>query len=385
MKVVIVTSGRFHSFDQARQLRRKDAFEEIFTGFPHAKIAREGFSRDLVRRHPYWQPLVHLARRREAAVAIRRELEWRAAQGLDAFAARNLPPCDALIALSSTGLRVGTLAQERGAAYLCDRGSTHIRYQEECLRREFERYGKRYFGIDPRKIEKEEAEYARADRILVPSRFARRTFLERGFAPEKVCLAPYGVDLARFKPVAEPPEDFFEVLFVGALTIRKGIRDLLEAFDRFDHPRKRLTLVGAPSRETADEVARALARSDVRATGSVSQDEVRERMSRSHAMVLPSVEEGLALVQGQAMACGLPVIATPNTGSEDLFTDGREGFIVPVHDPAAIADRLTRLADEPRLRREMGARGVERVESLGGWDAYGDALYALLQELTGKK
>jgi glycosyltransferase involved in cell wall biosynthesis len=106
-------------------------------------------------------------------------------------------------------------------------------------------------------------------------------------------------------------------------------------------------------------------------------------MSRSHVLVLPSVEEGLALVQGEAMACGCPVIATTATGCEDLFSDGVEGFIVPDRDTAALADRMQQLADDPALRESMSAAALERVKSLGGWDTFGARWDALLHNLTG--
>ena len=93
-------------------------------------------------------------------------------------------------------------------------------------------------------------------------------------------------------------------------------------------------------------------------------------MSSSHALVLPSVEEGLALVQGQAMACGCPVIATDSTGAEDLFTDGVQGFIVPARDMTALTMRMQQLADDPRTpaQHEWPA-ALARVETLGGWDS----------------
>ena len=64
------------------------------------------------------------------------------------------------------------------------------------------------------------------------------------------------------------------------------------------------------------------------------------------------IEEGLALVQAQAMACGCPVIASRNTGSEDLFVDGKEGFIVNARDVAALRDRMQRLWMNPRFNRQ---------------------------------
>jgi glycosyltransferase involved in cell wall biosynthesis len=105
-------------------------------------------------------------------------------------------------------------------------------------------------------------------------------------------------------------------------------------------------------------------------------------MSRSHVLALPSIEEGLALVQAQAMACGCPVVCSTNTGGEDLFTDGVEGFIVPIRDPLTLAERLQRLADDPALQRSMREAALRRVRSLGGWKEYGDLWESLLKSLT---
>ena len=95
-------------------------------------------------------------------------------------------------------------------------------------------------------------------------------------------------------------------------------------------------------------------------------------------MVLPSIEEGLALVQAQAMACGCPLISSVNTGGEDLFQDGVEGFLVPIRSPEAIHDRLAQLADDPLLQQRMSAAALLRVQSLGGWADYGEKYTAFL-------
>jgi len=119
-------------------------------------------------------------------------------------------------------------------------------------------------------------------------------------------------------------------------------------------------------------------------TGSIPQTELAARMARSHVLALASVEEGLALVQGQAMACGCPVVATTATGAEDLFTNGLEGFIVPGRDIGALTIPLQQLADDPALRKRMSAAALDRVKTLGGWDRYGDQWDRLLHSLTGK-
>ena len=104
-------------------------------------------------------------------------------------------------------------------------------------------------------------------------------------------------------------------------------------------------------------------------------------MSRSHVLVLPSVQDGFGMVMAQAMACACPVIASLNTGGEDLFTDGDEGFIVPIRDVNALAVRLQQLADNPEQRFAMGQRALARVQSFSGWNQYGDKAMAIYAEL----
>ncbi|MGO4212716.1 glycosyltransferase [Terriglobus sp. YAF25] len=119
--------------------------------------------------------------------------------------------------------------------------------------------------------------------------------------------------------------------------------------------------------------------------GPVPQSDLITLMSKSHVLVLPSIEEGLALVQAQAMACGCPVIASHNTGSEDLYTDGVEGFIVPIRDAASLADRMQRIADDPGMHQRMREASLNRVRHLGGWSEYGAKWEKILQELLAAK
>jgi glycosyltransferase involved in cell wall biosynthesis len=289
--------------------------------------------------------------------------------------------CDALIAISGAGLTAGPLVQSRGGKFICDRGSTHQRYQDQVMAEECKRWGVPFVVPPGHIVLREEAIYALADAITVPSQVARRSFVAMGVAADKVHVIPYGVRLDKFAPGPPPPADSFEVLFAGQIGLRKGIPYLLEAYARLRHPRKRLTLAGAVQ-EDVRQLLRTLPTEHVTFAGTLSQTELAAAMSRSHVLALPSVEEGLALVQGQAMACGCPVVATTATGAEDLFTDGVEGFIVPDRDSSAIAERLQRLADDPALRGRMSAAALARVNHLGGWDRYGERWDVLLHRLT---
>ena len=147
------------------------------------------------------------------------------------------------------------------------------------------------------------------------------------------------------------------------------------------HPRKRLTIVGAMFPEIQTWL-RGRKLDDVQFIGPKPQAELPGLMSRAHGFVLASIEEGLGLVLAQAMACGCPVIATENSGGPDLITEGVEGFIVPIRDPSAIAERLERLAQDGALRGGMSRACLERVRRCGGWNDYGDSVAHLCHELT---
>jgi len=222
-------------------------------------------------------------------------------------------------------------------------------------------------------IAREEAEYAQADAITVPSQFVLKSFLKRGVRQEKMRLLPYGVNLTRFQPVVPPADGRFDVLFVGAMSLRKGVQYLVQAYQKINHPAKSLTFVGTPSQMLIDALsAKGLWPADARVLGHIPQHDLKNLMSRSHVLVLPSIEEGLAMVQAQAMACGCPVVASHNTGCEDLFTDGLEGYAVPIRSVDALVERLQTLADKPEIRQAMSTRALAKVSAIGGWREYGD-------------
>jgi alpha-maltose-1-phosphate synthase len=310
--------------------------------------------------------------------SMRREGRGAHSQGKGAHSQGKI---DALIGISGSSLRAGELIQRNGGVFICDRGSTHQRYQEQILADEFSRWGVGTPPSDPRDTRREEAIYAACDAITVPSTMAARSFAEMGVPRDKVHVIPYGVRLESFQPTGEPPADTFDVLFAGSVGLRKGVPYLLEAFANLRHPRKRLRIVGSVQEDIRSVLPR-LPMENVEMLGSIPQSDLAALMSRSHVLALPSIEEGLALVQAQAMACGCPVVCSTNTGGEDLFTDGIEGFIVPIRDPDALAERLQRLADDASLQRSMREAALRRVRSIGGWKEYGDRWERLLQTLT---
>ena len=384
-KITIVCIGRFHLFNLARELLKRNMLKAIFTGYPQWKLKDEDIPSSFIQTFPWLQtPYMALAKWKLLGDGrFQRDLFWQINETLDRYVAKNLPESEVLFALSGSGLRCGQLMQRRGCKYICDRGSSHIRYQDSILRDEYKRWGEFYPGIDKRIIEKEEAEYQAADLVTVPSTFAYQSFLERGFPNNKVCMVPYGVDTRHFEKVATPDSEHFNVLYVGQISFRKGIPYLLKAFNNLKHPKKRLFLAGTICIEMARYLKQRHLSSNVTFLGHIPQRDLKHIMSKSHVMVLPSIEDGFGLVLAQAMACGCPVISTENTGARDLFADGKEGFIVPIRTPRAIAEKLQLLVDAPDLRARMGTAAIKRTADMAGWSEYGRHITTTFHQLMG--
>ncbi len=386
MRVIQTVFGVFHHFELARELQRRGHLQRIYSTWPWRRLKREGCPRELVRIFPWVHTPEMLLRQAGFPIkSILQQIGYLNAVSLDRFITQQLKheqPPDALISLSGSSLHSGVLVQKQGGKFICDRGSSHQRVQERLVREEYLRWGVQRSVTEARVIEREERIYDLADCITVPSTFAARSFAEMGVAPAKVRVIPYGVRLQNFRPVSSPPSGSFQVLFAGSVGLRKGFPYLLKAFAALRHPHKKLVVAGAVQADIKS-VLPTLPQEQVEYLGSVPHARLAELMSSSHVMVLPSIEEGLALVQGQALACGCPVLASTNTGAEDLFTDGVEGFIVPIRSAEALQSRMQQMADDADLQQRMRTAALARVKALGGWQEYGDKWELLLRELTG--
>jgi glycosyltransferase involved in cell wall biosynthesis len=381
MKVAISTWGRFHMFHLARQLERFGMLQAIYSTYPRFKLKDEpGIPAEKIKTDPVFQALeIALIR-----AGVARAAEWVSRFNVrmhDRWLVRNLDQCDVLVALSGSGFAAGPHMQRRGAKYICDRGSPHIRAEIELGIEEWRRFGLVRTRNEQAHAVREEKEYEAADVIVVPSRFAASSYVKQGIDPAKLRVVPYGANLARFYPEGRPDPHEFRVLFVGGIGLRKGVMDLFDAFARVRHPRKSLTLVGALQPEM-DVLLKRVDLSGVTLAGAMPNAALRKLYSTAHVLVLPSISEGLAMVMGEALACGCPVIASAHTGAEDLFTDGVEGFIVPPRNPILLSERLQRVADDRELRDRMAQAALVRCQKIGGWDAYGASYRQVIEDVT---
>lgn len=210
------------------------------------------------------------------------------------------------------------------------------------------------FQVSDEWIARSRREILSAERIIVPSDYVRDSLIETGADPDRIRLIPYGVATTHFAPAEPRADGVFRAIYVGQLSQRKGLSYLLEAWRGLASADTELVLLGnIVGSGRGLETYRGL----YRHVRNVPHAEVANQLRTADVMVFPSLHEGSPLSVLEAMACGLPVIATPNAGT--LIRDGHDGFIVPVRDPDAIAEKLAQLRDDTDLRRRMGAAARE--------------------------
>lgn len=229
----------------------------------------------------------------------------------------------------------------------------------------------------PAKLARKDAELQLADVVVVPSQFVRSTLLQHHACSAPIAVVPFGSP-----PVAveRPPQRTggpLRVLFVGSLGQRKGLSYLLEAIDKLGSSVS-LTLIGRPVSHDCQPLSAALEKHHW--FPSLPHSAVLEQMRQHDVLVLPSLFEGYALVVSEALAQGLPVIATANSGAPESVRDGVEGFIVPIRSSQGIADRLELFAAEPERLIAMGKACMQRAEELS-WAHYENGLRQLVDQV----
>lgn len=382
MIVSQITLSRSHHFHLARQFEQRGFLKNVFTAYPKFKLQGEdGVPRAKIRTFP-WIHSSYMAAERLGWTPRSLAFQWEslAIRTLDRFAASRLGDLDGIVALAGCGLRSGEVVKRRGGFYVCDRGSVHIRTQEDLLREEHARWGVAFTPLPPDAVLREEAEYESADSILVPSRFARQTYLDRGISPEKVCLLPYGIHLGRFQPdrTSSPAENNFTVLFIGSVCLRKGFLHLLKAFASLKVPNKRLIAIGIVDPPLRSLMSR-FSMAGVELISHVPNEELPRYYQTASVFVLPSIEDGFGLTVHEALACGCPVIVSSNTGGSESIQEGVSGLVVPPGDSRALKDALERVAGGGLLGLAAGGQ----MPPIPTWESYGDGVVAVLDRLAG--
>ncbi len=224
------------------------------------------------------------------------------------------------------------------------------------------------------KFERKTEELELADLVVCPSRFVWNTLplaIRRG---KRCIVVPFGSPKCMQPTRVQKRPPAFRVLFVGSMTQRKGLADLFSAVQLLNRSDVELVVMGSLIQPLEFYQARCKKFTYERPR---SHSEVLALMQSCDVLVLPSIVEGRALVQQEALSCGLPLIVTENAGGEDLIEEGRTGFLVPIRNPQKIAERIDWLAAHREYLPEMAGHARRKAASLT-WSQYGETIQRAL-------
>jgi glycosyltransferase involved in cell wall biosynthesis len=284
----------------------------------------------------------------------------------DRLTAKWVPKSDFFHTCTGVSLQSMAAARRQGAISILENASMHPRHWQREVLAECKQFGVRPWNCDVSLpaplIRRRELEYDLCDRIVVPSSVARQSFEEFGYG-KKVEVMLRGVDHTVFRPPdTRGPRDFFRVCFVGRIELAKGVPYLLRAWKRLALRNAELLLIGTVQPEIAP-ILKEYGAANIRLTGWVPPQELAEHYRQSDLFVMPSVNEGLALVILEAMASGLPIVATDRSGAADVVDDGKEGFVVPARNVDALVESIRWCSEHRAEASAMAKTARAKVEA----------------------
>jgi glycosyltransferase involved in cell wall biosynthesis len=266
------------------------------------------------------------------------------------------PAVTAFFGFQTASLETIQLLSQRGVFTVLDQAGPG-RVEEDLVRQEAEKWPgwERMTGLTPEVyFERLAAEWSAVSAILVNSEWSRECLIRQGAEAGKIFVVPLAYEAPPAPP--RPPRQGhgpLTVMWLGQVILRKGIQYLVEAARELQVRDIRVVVVG-PVNISAE--AAASAPSNVTFTGRVTRDRAVAMYREADVFVLPTISDGFAITQIEAMAQGLPVIATPRCGN--VVTQGVDGLIVPAGESVGLARAIARLDDDRDLLRSMSAAAL---------------------------
>lgn len=361
MKINIASSGRYHVLDLARELD-KLGFDVRFYSYVLDKRASVFGLRKKCNASLFLFMAPFLILQRLIGISFMRRLTIRVQDFLVGSLMRR---CDVFIAMSGRFVYAIKRAQHQGAIVILERGSKHILDQKRILDSV---PGKRK-TVSDFDVKRELQGYQIADYISIASLHVKKSFEEHHFPTQKLVINPYGVDLSMFS--CNPSiEKKYDVLMVGNWGYQKGCDLIIEAIKETRYSFLHVGTLGDiefPNDENFLHIP------------SVDQPQLILYYNQARILILPSRQEGLALVQAQAIACGLPVVCTKDTGGRDIGNlTGMRDWIFEMKDFTVVS-----LKEEMKKALEFSKTCSHERRCLDrlSWEAYGERYAAFLRGL----
>ena len=377
MQVAVSTTRPFHSALLSNALVKHGASVRLYSSAPrrYFRGLQPGIPLTLV--PSLLQTAMHFAHVNASQAALNAD-SWL----YDHSVAAIIRPGDLFIGWATASLATARAARRRGAQFVLDRACPHVDFQQATLREQSERLGLPFRPQPAWFRDRQLAEYEEAEQILVPSAYSRDTFPPA--MQGKIITAPL-MGRCRFPATTHPERHaVFTVGAVGGDPMRKGYLYLLQAWRQLALPNARLLIRTDADFSRYPALRELLAQlNNVELISYVA--DLNEFYQRCDAFVLPSVDDGFGMALFEAMANGVPSIATTHCGAAELLTPGRDGIVVPPASAQLLAEALLSLYEQEELRRSLAAAGRTTAAALGANESsalYEAAIGELLQRLA---
>lgn len=384
MKVLLTSTRAWYLNNTAKALHERNALAGLWMADKNASRLPAEKYRRCWPYHACLKPFYHgtpqIWSERATYFFLHAYSLWLRAQ----FRSRHCPPFDVVHAMMGFASEAFTVAEQRGALKVVDCPNSHPTTYYGYWQRECDLWCPGENVPIPRYMfARMNRELQRADVVLCPSNFVRDTMVANGVAPEKCIVNPFGVNTSIFTPRPEPPAKP-RFICVGTICLRKGYQYLFRAFARVKaiRPDAELICVGEYKCDFRKEKPKW--HGTFTHYPSLPHAKLAELLRSSTAFVFPSCEEGFARVLSEAMATGLPLIASYESGATTLLTDQVQGFVVS-HDPEVIASAMLRLAEDSALNQRMGEAAYQKGGERNTWQDYGDRLLVEYQKHLDRK
>jgi starch synthase len=403
MRVRLAHSGKQHAYRQALALERCGALDRFITSgyykpeqlpdrwasrFPRVDRAlrrrlQDGLPAAKVVRRWRYELSELIARRLAGSGPVADGCVFRRDANFDRWVAQRWArDCDAYWGFQGSCLESLQAARRRGITAVAEFATAHVTRAIELLSAEAERHPEwaatiSNFAFPDWYRERLEREPYEADVCMAASQFTIDSLERAGVEARRIVLLPLGADLTQFRFSPRSQSDPFRILFVGGVGQRKGVKYLLQAFDRMRGTGVELTLAGPLP---ADMRPLEPYRNSVRLTGRLDQADIVREMHQAHVLVLPSVFEGFGLVIVEAMATGMPVIASTHSAGPDVIREGVDGFVLDPDDVEGLVDRLEQLRVDRGRAIEMGSAACNQAKNFS-WPAHSARVRDILSQL----
>jgi hypothetical protein len=279
----------------------------------------------------------------------------------DHMAALRMEECELFLGAASSSLSTGKAVQRQGGAFVLDRACPDIRYQQSMLAEEAKKAGGQFHKHAQWFLERQVEEYEQADFLLMPSNYSRNSYPEH--IRNKTILAPLCGRTRILPRVRKPAGSPFVVGVVGGDPLRKGYLYLLQAWKDLALPNAQLKIRSGAGYRKFSVLAKLV---DEQPNVSIISyiPDISEFYAQCDAFILPSVDDGFGMALFEAMANGVPSIATHTTGASELLEGGHDALLIDAWSVEQIKKSLSALYESAELREQLGLSGQAKVSSL---------------------